>query len=216
MTRPVVLASASPRRRELLAALLDDFAVAAADIPEDLRGDAVDCARQLAYAKAEAVARRFPAAVVIGCDTVVYRGLHLFAKPADVEQAAAMLRELRGRSHHVVTAVAVVSPEGAAIDHEISTVAIAALHDDVLEAYARSGRTLDKAGSYAIQHEDVRPVERLDGCYCGVMGLPLWTTYRLLQLFGCTPHPPTRRYERCGSCPARLPESPPWQTTSTE
>jgi septum formation protein len=207
VSRPVVLASASPRRRELLAALLDDFAIDAADIAEDLEGDAVDCARQLAYAKAEAVARRSPGALVIGCDTVVFRGLRLYAKPADAAEAAAMLRELRGRPHQVVTAVAVIAPEGAAIDHEISTVLMADLPDPVLEAYAASGRTLDKAGGYAIQHEDVRPVERLEGCYCGVMGLPLWTLYRLLELFGCTPHPPDRRFDRCAACPAR-PRSP--------
>ncbi|GIW17008.1 MAG: hypothetical protein KatS3mg064_0165 [Tepidiforma sp.] len=207
MSRPVVLASASPRRRELLAALLDDFAIDAADIAEDLEGDAVDCARQLAYAKAEAVARRSPGSLVIGCDTVVFRGLRLYAKPADTAEAAAMLRELRGRPHQVVTAVAIVAPEGAAIDHEISTVVMADLPDPVLEAYAASGRTLDKAGGYAIQHEDVRPVARLEGCYCGVMGLPLWTLYRLLELFGCAPHPPDLRFERCAACPAR-PRSP--------
>ncbi|WBL35553.1 Maf family protein [Tepidiforma flava] len=207
MSRPVVLASASPRRRELLAALLDDFGIDAADIAEDLEGDAVDCARQLAYAKAEAVARRYPAALVIGCDTVVFRGLRLYAKPADTAEAAAMLRELRGRPHQVVTAVAVIAPEGAAIDHEISTVVMADLPDAVLEAYAASGRTLDKAGGYAIQHEDVRPVARLEGCYCGVMGLPLWTLYRLLELFGCAPRPPDRAFERCAACPAR-PRSP--------
>ncbi len=207
MTRPVVLASASPRRRELLGALLDDFAIDVADIAEDLHGDAVDCARQLAYAKAEAVSRRYPAAVVIGCDTVVFRGLRLYAKPADTAEAAAMLRDLRGRPHQVVTAVAIVAPEGAAVDHEVSTVVMAELPDAVLEAYAASGRTLDKAGGYAIQHEDVRPVARLEGCYCGVMGLPLWTVYRLLDLFGCAPHAPDRAFERCATCPAR-PRSP--------
>lgn len=215
MNRPVVLASASPRRRELLAALLDDFHIDAADVDETLAGDAVDCARQLAYAKAAAVARRHPAAVVIGCDTVVFRGLKLYAKPADAEEAAAMLRELRGRTHQVVTAIALVAPEGAAIDHEISSVTIANLPDAVLEAYARSGRTLDKAGGYAIQDEDVRPVERLVGCYCGVMGLPLWTLFRLLDLFGCDPHPPTRRLDRCRECPA-VPGIPPWQSPPEE
>ena len=216
MSRNVVLASASPRRRELLAALLDDFTVDAADIAEDLAGDAVDCARQLAYAKAEAVARRYRDAVVIGCDTVVFRGLHLYAKPADTAEAIAMLRELRGRPHQVVTAVAVAAPEGTAIDHEISTVFMADLPDDVVQAYAASGRTLDKAGGYAIQHEDVRPVARLQGCYCGVMGLPLWTLYRLLDLFGCAPAPPTRRFDRCADCPARPAGVPPWQATQTE
>ncbi|GIW13897.1 MAG: Maf-like protein [Tepidiforma sp.] len=215
MTRSVVLASASPRRRELLAALLDDFVVDAPDIAEDLAGDAVDCARQLAYAKAEAVFRRHPSAVVVGCDTVVFRGLKLYAKPADYGEAVAMLRELRGRPHQVVTAVALFSPEGSAVDHEISTVYMSDLPDDVLEAYAASGRTLDKAGGYAIQHEDVRPVGRLEGCYCGVMGLPLWTLYRLLELFGCKPHPPERRFGRCAQCPAR-PSGPPWQAPPEE
>lgn len=203
MSRHVVLASASPRRRQLLAALLDEFEIDAADIAEDLAGDAVDCARQLAYAKAEAVSRRHPGAVVIGCDTVVFRGLKLYAKPADYAEAVAMLRELRGRAHQVVTAVALLAPEGAAIDHEVSTVVMADLPDPVIESYAASGRTLDKAGGYAIQHDDVRPVERLDGCYCGVVGLPLWTLYRLLELFGCAPKRPDAAFERCRSCPAR-------------
>ncbi|WP_322796949.1 Maf family protein [Tepidiforma sp.] len=203
MSRKVVLASASPRRRELLAALLDDVIIDAADIEEQLAGDAVDCARQLAYAKAQAVADRFPDAVVIGSDTVVFRGLRLYGKPADTAEAAAMLRELRGRPHQVVTAVAVVAPEGSAIDHEVSAVHIAPLADDQVEAYAASGRTLDKAGGYAIQHDDVRPVERLDGCYCAVVGLPLWTLYRLLDMFGCNPRMPSATFERCGRCPAR-------------
>lgn len=203
MSRKVVLASASPRRRELLAALLDDVIIDAADIDEQLAGDAVDCARQLAYAKAQAVADRFPDAVVIGSDTIVFRGLKLYAKPADTAEAAGMLRELRGRPHQVVTAVAVVAPEGSAIDHEVSAVHMAPLSDEQLEAYAASGRTLDKAGGYAIQHDDVRPVERLEGCYCAVVGLPLWTLYRLLQMFGCGPREPSETFNRCAACPAR-------------
>lgn len=203
MTRRVVLASASPRRRELLAALVSEFEVEPAEIPEELTGDAIDCARQLAYAKAEAVARHHPAAVVIGCDTVVFRGLKLYGQPATIPEAIAMLHELRGRAHQVVTAVTLIGPEGTAIDHEVSTVLMANLADEILEAYAASGRTLDKAGGYAIQHEDVQPVERLEGCYCAVMGLPLWTLHRLLELFGCAPKRPDESHARCAACPAR-------------
>ena len=116
MPARIVLASASPRRRELLRALLDDVMVDPADIHEQTTDNPRDDARRLAREKASAVARRHPGAVVIGADTIVHDGERAYGKPGDEETATAMLRALRGKPHLVVTGIAVVSASGAASD----------------------------------------------------------------------------------------------------
>ncbi|MXW25654.1 MAG: septum formation protein Maf [Dehalococcoidia bacterium] len=203
MPAPVVLASASPRRHELLRALLDEFVVEAAGIDERTTDDPRADARRLAREKASAVARRHPGAVVIGADTIVHDGERAYGKPGDPETAIAMLRALRGRTHLVATGIAIVSASGAASAVSSSQVTLVDLSDDALAAYVESDRPLDKAGAYAIQDEDVPTVSALDGCYCSVMGLPLWRLRALLATAGVVADEPHHALPRCEGCPER-------------
>jgi len=199
----VVLASASPRRDELLRALIDDFAVDPAGIAEHTTDDPRADARRLAREKASAVARRHPGAVVIGADTIVHDGERPYGKPSDPDDAVAMLRALRGKRHVVLTGIAAVSAGGAASAVSTSEVTLADLGDEAVATYVASGRPLDKAGAYAIQDEDVPTVAGLNGCYCSVMGLPLWRLRTLLAAAGVTACEPVEALPRCGPCPER-------------
>ena len=198
-----MLASASPRRRDLLAALLDSFEVRPAGIPEDAGDDPEEGAARLAREKALAVAAAEPDAVIIGSDTIVHDGTRSFGKPLDANEAVAMWSALRGREHRVFTGVAVAARGGVATLISESAVELADLPDEAVAAYVASGRPLDKAGAYAIQDEDVPTVSAFSGCYCGVMGLPLWKTKTLLERAGVSCRAPDSTYSRCATCPER-------------
>ena len=204
MTR-VILASASPRRRELLAALLPTFEVVVSDIEEPMTEDPERDAVHLALGKATAVAGRaeFVGAVVIGADTIVHDGLKAYGKPSDPADAVAMLTALRNRTHRVFTGVAVTGGANVRAAVSVSEVTLSNHSDRAIEAYVASGRPLDKAGAYAIQDEDVPTVAALDGCFCGVMGLPLWRLRSLLDAFGVQTTAPDATYPRCAACPER-------------
>lgn len=199
----IVLASSSPRRRELLAALVDGFGVTPADIPEPPIVDMINDTRAVALAKAEHVFARAPHSLVLGADTVVHDGTRSYGKPANAEEATAMLNALRGRKHNVVTAVAFASDAGTVVEHSQAEVVLGALADAQVEAYVASSRPLDKAGGYAIQDEDVPTVAGLLGCYCSVVGLPLWRVRRMLVAAGLGARRPDLTYDRCASCPER-------------
>lgn len=202
MTR-VILASASPRRRELLAALVDEFEVIPADVPEPLTADPHENARQLAAEKAAALSRQFPAAVVIGADTIVHEYGTSYGKPADAADAVRILRELRGRAHQVVTGVAVATGASFHIESSETTVRMAPLTDGQIAGYVASGRPLDKAGAYAIQDADVPTVASWEGCYCNVVGLPLWRLREMLRACGVDASQPDATISRCAACPER-------------
>ncbi len=199
----LVLASASPRRRELLAALGVPFEIDPADVDEtSAERDPARLAESLALLKARAVARRRPGDIVIGSDTVVALDGRLLGKPADAPEARAMLHALRDRAHEVVTGVAVVAPGGIeVVAHERTAVVMRAYSDAECEAFIARGEPFDKAGGYAIQDAAFRPVARIEGCECGVMGLPLWTLARLLRGAGIGGGDPA--LDRCAGCPAR-------------
>ncbi len=190
----LILASASPRRRELLSRLGVPFEVLPPDIAEDAgqgRGRPERAARRLATAKARAAAALRPDAAVLAADTIVAHRGALLGKPRDAEEATEMLRRLRSRRHRVVTAVAVVAPVetprrgvSTAIDHVVTIVLMHAYGDEEIAASIARGDPFDKAGAYAIQDERLRPVASYDGCYCNVVGFPLWTTVRLLGRAG--------------------------------
>ena len=201
--RRVILASGSPRRRELLAALVESFEAIPSGVEEPLDAAPVENAVRLAREKARDVLLRNPGAVVIGADTIVFLDGQSYEKPVDADDALRIWRELRGRTHGVVTGVAVVSTAGEATGAVVSDVTLNDLSDEAVRAYAASGRPMDKAGAYAIQDEDVPTVRRLDGCYCNVMGLPLWTLRRLLERAGVAAREPSGMFERCGTCPDR-------------
>ncbi len=209
---PIILASASPRRLELLRRLGLMVTVEAADIDEEaIGGDTpAEVTARVAAAKAEAVDR--PEAVVIAADTaVVLRGERL-GKPRSAEEAEAMLRRLRGRRHHVLTAVAVRAGGHTVVDVVSTLVCMRRYSDAEIAAYVASGDPMDKAGAYAVQHAGFHPVARIRGCYQNVVGLPLCHLCRRLIAEGihCPVLPPQLfREDVGGRCPVALfPDGP--------
>lgn len=182
----VILASASPRRCELLAQIGVRFEQRVADIDETPRDgeEPADYVSRVALEKARAVYRgQRPAVPVLGADTAVVVDGDILGKPRDAAHAAAMLRRLAGRDHRVYSAVALAQAREA-VAVNCSRVWFAAIGEPDIDAYWRSGEPADKAGAYAIQGLAGAFITRLDGSYSGVMGLPLYETARLLQNFG--------------------------------
>jgi len=195
----LILASASPRRRELLARLGLPFEVWPSGIEETLAPGiaAPVLALALARAKARDVADRLRAAgsepaLILGADTLVVLDGHPLGKPATRDEARAMLRALRGRSHEVVTAVVLLDVPGGRETAEtvVSQVLMRPCDDFEIDAYVATGEPDDKAGAYAVQGAGGHLVSRVEGCYTNVVGLPLGTTARLLRAFGLAPADP--------------------------
>jgi septum formation protein len=183
----LVLASGSPRRRQLLASIGLECQVSPADIDESPRpGEApADYARRLAAEKAAAaVGRVGPGPLVLAADTVVALGDEILGKPVDAADAARMLRRLSGRVHEVHTAVAASRDGNTSFRLSSSEVTFRILRDAEIEAYVATGEPLDKAGAYGIQGLAAVFVTRLAGSYSGVVGLPLCETAELLQGHG--------------------------------
>lgn len=177
---PVILASESPRRREILKQLVPAFDVIASGVPEHpIPGcGPAETARRLAEEKAGAVAERYPAALVIGSDTVVVAGDQLLGKPVDRRDAARMLKQLSGRTHQVITGVGVYSPEGnwsLAVETDVT---FFKLTEDEIDWYVRTGEPMDKAGAYGIQGLGARFIQKIKGDYLNVVGFPLSAVYR--------------------------------------
>ncbi|MCE2471070.1 MAG: septum formation protein Maf [Anaerolineae bacterium] len=176
----LILASSSPRRRELLAGLGLRFEIIKPDIDESRRAaeDLVEYAERLSREKAEAVARTLDEtpALVISADTIVMDGGELLGKPADDGDARRMLWMLRGREHEVVTAFTLYRAGDAPrviTRHARTAVEMRAFSEAEIDAYVATGDPLDKAGAYGIQNEEFRPVARIEGSYSNVVGLPL-------------------------------------------
>ena len=187
MDATIILASASPRRRELLAQAGYRFAVEPSSVAESRRPgeDAIRFATRLAREKAEDVFARRPAsstALVLGADTVVVCDGEVMGKPVDAADAARMLSLLSGRTHHVVTGVAVVWGSGATeVAAEVTQVTMRTLAPQEVQDYVASGEPMDKAGAYAIQGYAGRWIPRISGCYFNVVGLPLALVASLLE-----------------------------------
>jgi len=192
----LILASASPRRRDLLAQAGFTFEVHPAHIPEDpLPGEEpIAYVTRLAREKAQAVfARLAPESgaengedelAVLGADTTVFLDKQILGKPADAADAARMLRLLSGRSHRVATGVALVTARRAEVGAEVTAVRFLTLSDAEIDAYVATGEPMDKAGAYAIQGRAARWIPRVEGCYFNVMGLPLALVGALLDSRG--------------------------------
>jgi septum formation protein len=184
----LILASASPRRRELLTQAGYRFAVQPSSIPESLRPgeDAIRFATRLAREKAEEVFARHPPStapvMVLGADTVVVCDGEVMGKPADAADAQRMLLLLSGRTHQVVTGVAVVWGLGSAeVAAEMTQVTMRTLSPQEVAGYVATGEPMDKAGAYAIQGYAGRWIPRIHGCYFNVVGLPLALVTSLLE-----------------------------------
>ena len=189
MSKPqLLLASQSPRRSQLLQLVGLPFEVSPAEVHEAPRAgeSPVELVTRLSRAKVDGVTIvDRPGALVIGCDTVVSLNGRMLGKPRDSTDAAAMLRRLRGRSHLVHSALTCLGPQGRTVTELVSTrVTMRSYSDAEIAAYVASGDPLDKAGGYAIQHTGFRPVDQVEGCYAGVMGLPLCHLARCLTGWG--------------------------------
>jgi septum formation protein len=183
----VILASQSPRRRELLRRIWGEFEVAPSGVDETLEpGPLASAVTGLALRKAEAVARRAGRGVVVAADTVVVIDDVVLGKPEGPDEAKAMLVRLRGRQHEVLTGVGLVDAgSGRAVATAVvSRVLMAAYSEATIEEYVASGSPLDKAGAYAIQDLQGALVDAVVGSYTNVVGLPVEATRRLLAGFG--------------------------------
>jgi septum formation protein len=187
------LASQSPRRRELLARLGVRFDVLDVDVPEvrspgeSPRAYVERVARAKAEAGLRAVLERDPGARVLGADTEVVLDDRVFGKPADADAATAMLRDLSGRTHAVVSIVCCAAPMDTHCAACESSVTFASLDEATIRGYVATGEPFGKAGGYAIQGRAAAFIAHLAGSYSGVMGLPLFETANLLRRAGCEP-----------------------------
>ena len=182
MPRPLILASQSPRRKELLATAGIPFAVRVREV-EEIRapGEAPDAyARRLARAKAEA-AWEGRDEIVLGADTIVVVDQYVLEKPRDAADARAMLARLAAREHTVITGICLRHSGGAEVDSSATRVRFTPLTGAEIEDYVATGEPMDKAGAYAIQGLASKFVERVEGCYFNVIGLPLSQVYRYLK-----------------------------------
>lgn len=183
---PLVLASQSPRRRQLLDRLGLTFTVQPSQADEGMPAGATPSAavKSIAARKVAAVAASRPDALTLGADTVVVLDGEVLGKPADAVEATAMLRRLSGRTHTVYTGLALSHPTSrrAVQAHEATAVTFADLSEHEIAAYVQTGSPLDKAGAYGIQDDlGALFVARIDGDYYNVVGLPLHRLYRLLR-----------------------------------
>ncbi len=183
----LVLASASPRRQELLRNAGIPFEVQPADIREDiLPGEtAKACAERLAREKALAVARQRPQDCVLGADTVVTIDGRILGKPSDADDAARMLRLLSGREHQVITGVCLVVRGLASGASETTLVTMSEITNAEISKYVATGEPMDKAGAYAIQGIASRWIPRIEGDYSNVVGLPVALVWRMLHAQDC-------------------------------
>lgn len=203
----VVLASNSPRRRDIISALEACLECVESGFVEGDRSPAEEpeqFARRLARGKATAVASRRQHGIVIGADTIVTLDGNVMGKPDSEHEAAGMLERLRGRAHHVYTAVCAVDAETgrSTVGGADTLVTMREYTDAELEAYVASGEPYDKAGAYGVQDRKFRPARLVDGCYLNVVGLPLCVTVQLINELGVTVHvvPDWRPPDGCRPC----------------
>ncbi len=186
--KKIILASHSPRRRELLAALGIVFEVAGADLDESIAADETveEHVLRLAGQKAWAISSRNPDAVVLGADTIVVIDGLVLGKPTDETDAVRMLGLLSGRTHEVLTGIAVVPPQNENAYAQVvrTAVVMRALDPNELSAYVATGEPMDKAGAYAVQGMASAFITRIEGSYTNVVGLPTTEVIGLLITLG--------------------------------
>ena len=183
----LVLASASPRRADLLRAAGIPFEAQAVDVDERFHADETPehAVARLAEVKATAALVLHPHAVVLGADTTVVVDGESLAKPSDAAVAARMVRLLSGRTHEVLTGICLLCGKRRLVHVESTRVRMARLSDDEITWYVATGEPFDKAGAYGVQGFASRFIEGIDGSYSNVVGLPISSVYRLLNELGC-------------------------------
>jgi len=189
LSQPLILASTSPRRKELLALLGLPFEVVGSAFDEDsVAPESLtppNYVMILARGKAtEVAARAADHALIIGADTTVVLDGHYLNKPADAEDACRMLRQLSGRTHQVYTGLCLIQGETVRMDFAITDVTFAPLTDAIIAAYVATGEPLDKAGAYGIQGKALSFIPGIHGDYFNVVGLPVFLLCQLLPQFG--------------------------------
>lgn len=183
--KKIILASASPRRKELLTLAGIDFTVQQADIEEKIAPDLkpFEVVKQLAFQKASAVAEKSKDCIVIGSDTVVSLDNKILGKPKSENEAKEMLKLLSGKTHKVYTGVAIISDEKNVSFYEETEVEFYELTDREIADYVATGEPMDKAGAYGIQGKGCVLIKRINGDYFNVVGLPVARLYRELGDF---------------------------------
>jgi len=201
----LILASASPRRRELLAQAGYRFQVVPSEVEEPTgRGSSArQTAVERARAKARAVAAKYPGHVVLAADTLVLLKGHILGKPADAADARHILQRLRGTRHTVVSGVAVRYGEVERTGAEETVVVMRRVADEAIDAYVATGGPMGKAGAYAVQEQGDRFIERMEGSYTNVVGLPMELVGRMLAAVGVTPTRVPARFARTRRAPRR-------------
>ncbi len=188
--RKIILASASPRRQELLSLITPDFNIVPSEFDESTVPVDLPPAEHVVYSatmKARDVAAKYSNAIIIGADTVVVVDDAILGKPDDEEDAAKMLRLLSGRMHQVYTGIAVLLNNKEVAGYECTNVKFRDLSDEIISRYISSGEPMDKAGAYAIQGKGSVLIESISGCYFNVVGLPVYKLSRILEDFGVMP-----------------------------
>ncbi len=183
----LILASKSPRRADILSRMGFRFTIQVRPMDENIHiAEPEPHVLMLAMMKAEAVRADFPEMLIVGADTIVFHNGRILGKPADPENAAAMLRDLSGATHQVYTGFAILHPDGRIVkDCVITDVTFRTLDDWEIRRYIDSGEPLDKAGAYGIQEKAGVFIDRIDGCYYNVVGFPITRFYeRLLGMVG--------------------------------
>jgi MAF protein len=187
----LILASNSPRRRQLLALAGWDFIVSVADVDESPLPNESPATYVLRLAETKARAIQAEAGqIILAADTTVVDGSDILGKPRDNREAIAMLTRLRGRTHQVYTGIALLRISDGLLlrDLCVTDVPMRGYSDEEIQLYIATGDPLDKAGAYAIQHPEFSPVASMDGCYASVMGLPLCHVVRLMRNMGLSPN----------------------------
>ena len=186
----VILASASPRRKELLSLIFRSFHVIPSEFDEDVLShiaDPVEAVVKSSIGKAEDIAAKYPESMIIAADTVVVVDQEILGKPKDTEDAVRMLRLLNNRTHQVYTGIAVAKDGVLRSGYECTDVTFRKLDEDIIARYIASGEPMDKAGAYAIQGIGAVLIRSINGCYSNVVGLPLYKLSTMLEEFGVIP-----------------------------
>ena len=181
----IILASASPRRRELLKLITENFTAVAIDADESLDDNisAEDAAAVLSKRKAQAAAEMYPDSLVVGCDTTVVIDGKVLGKPRDPQQCRKFLRLLSGRQHQVITGYTVICGDKCVTGKEVTDVSFRTLSDEDIDWYISTGEPFDKAGGYGIQGKGALLSDGIRGDFYNVVGLPVSALYQVLKTF---------------------------------